>query len=227
MSIGIGENLTASFGFTKEKLGGNIGTWLILSILNIIPIVNWIVYGAYVKVLRGGDPDLNNMGKSFVDGLLALIIGLIYMIIPIILIVLVSVGMFTVSSVATITPMSSMSPMSPAVPIVTTGAGFALMFGLIILCIIVAFLFALFAKPAVVNFARNGFGAAFRLGEIFRMISKAGWLKYILSLILFWFIFGAIILVCLMIPIIGWILLIFIMPFLYCWGSKYLANLFE
>ncbi|ABN07115.1 hypothetical protein Mlab_0945 [Methanocorpusculum labreanum Z] len=227
MSIGIGENLTASFGFTKEKLGGNIGTWLILSILNIIPIVNWIVYGAYVKVLRGGDPDLNNMGKSFVDGLLALIIGLIYMIIPIILIVLVSVGMFTVSSVATITPMSSMSPMSQVMPVVTTGAGFALMFGLIILCIIVAFLFALFAKPAVVNFARNGFGAAFRFGEIFRMISKAGWLKYILSLILFWFIFGAIILVCLMIPIIGWILLIFIMPFLYCWGSKYLANLFE
>ncbi|WP_319378272.1 DUF4013 domain-containing protein [uncultured Methanocorpusculum sp.] len=229
MSIGIGDNLTASFQFSKEKLGGNIGTWLILSILNIIPIVNWIVYGVYVKVLRGDDPDLENMGKSFVDGLLALIIGLIYMIIPIILIVLVSVGMFTVGSVTTtaVTPMSSMSPMSQVMPVVTTGAGFALMFGLIILFIIVAFLFALFAKPAVVNFARNGFGAAFRFGEIFRMISKAGWLKYIVSLILFWFIFGAIILVCLMIPILGWILLIFIMPYLYCWGSKYLANLFE
>jgi len=224
MSIGIGENLTASFGFAKEKLGGNIGTWLILSILNLIPIVNWIVYGTFVKILRGDEPDLNNMGKAFVDGLLALIIGLIYMVVPIILIVLVSVGMFTVSSVATISPMSSMSP---AVPVITTGAGFALMFGLIILCIIVAFLFALFAKPAVVNFARNGFGAAFHFGEIFRMISKAGWLKYILSLILFWIIFGAIIFICVLIPIVGWILLIFIMPFLYFWGSKYLANLFE
>ncbi len=179
MSIGIGDNLTQSFEFAKEKLGGNIGTWLILSILNIVPIVNWIVYGAYIKVMRGGDPDLDNMGKSFFDGLLALIIDFIYMIIPIILIVFVSVGMFTISSVTTVTPMSTMSSMSPVVPMVTTGAGFALMFGLIILCIIVAFFFALFAKPAVVNFTLNGFSAAFRLGEIFGMISKAGWLKYI------------------------------------------------
>ncbi len=194
MSIAIGDNLTQSFEFAKEKLGGNIGTWLILSILNIVPIVNWIVYGAYVNVLRGGAPDLDNMGKSLVDGLLALIIGIIYMIIPIILTIFISVGMFTISSVTTVTPMSTMSSMSPVVPVVTTGAGFALMFGLIILCIIVAFFFALFAKPAVVNFARNGFSAAFRLGEIFGMISKAGWLKYIVSLILFWLIFGAIIL---------------------------------
>jgi hypothetical protein len=220
MSIGIGENLTASFGFAKDKLGGNIGTWLILSILNLIPIVSWIVYGTFVKILRGDEPDLDNMGKSFVDGLLALIIGLIYMIIPIILTIVISVGMFTVGSV-TITPGMGQ------VPAVTAGAGIALMFGLIILCIIVTFLFALLAKPAVVNFARNGFGAAFHFGEIFRMISKAGWLKYILSLILFWIIFGAIILICVLIPIIGWILLIFIMPFLYFWGAKYLANLFE
>lgn len=157
------------------------------------------------------------MGKSFVDGLLALIIGIIYMIIPIILTIVISVGMFTISSVTTVTPMSTMSAMSPVVPVVTTGVGFALMFGLILLCIIVTFLFALFAKPAVVNFARNGFGAAFHFGEIFRMISKAGWLKYILSLIL----------ICLMIPILGWVILIFIMPFLYFWGAKYLANLFE
>jgi len=223
MSIGIGEYLTASFGYAKEKLGGNIGTWLILSILNIVPIVNWIVYGTFVKILRGDEPDLNNMGKSFVDGLLALIIGIIYMIIPIILTIVISVGMFTISPVMTVTPMSSMSP------VVTTGAGAALMIGLIIVCIIVTFLFALLVKPAVVNFARNGFGAAFHFGEIFRMISKAGWLKYILSLILFWIIFGVIIFICILLSfvIIGIILLIFIMPFLYFWGAKYLANLFE
>jgi len=226
MSIGIGENLTASFGFAKEKLGGNIGTWLILSILNLIPIVDWIVYGTFVKILRGDEPDLEKMGKSFVDGLLALIIGIIYMIVPIILTIFVSLRMFTISSVTTVTPMSAMSP---AVPVVTTGVGFALMFGLILLCIIVTFLFALLAKPAVVNFARNGFGAAFHVGEIFRMISKAGWLKYILSLILFWIIFGVIIAICvaLCFVIIGIPILIMIMPFLYFWGSKYLANLFE
>jgi len=225
MSIEIGDNLTQSFEFAKEKLGGNIGTWLILSILNLIPIVNWIAYGTYVKILRGDEPNLDNMGKSFVDGLLALIIGLIYMIIPIILTILVSVSLFTVSSV----DVTSVSSVSPVVSAATVGAGAALMIGLIIVCIIVTFLFALLAKPAVVNFARNGFGAAFHFGEIFRMISKAGWLKYILSLILFWIIFGVIIFICILLSfvIIGIILLIFIMPFLYFWGAKYLANLFE
>jgi len=220
MSIGIGDNLTASFGFAKDKLGGNIGTWLILSILNLIPIVNWIVYGTYVKVLRGDDPNLDNMGKSFVDGLLALIIGLIYMIIPTILSVFVFIGMFTVGSV-------TVTPMSPVVPAVAAGAGFALMFGLILLCIIVSILFSLLLIPALVNFARKGFGAAFSFGTLFGMISKAGWLNYILSIILFWIIFGAIIFICIIIPILGWILLIFIMPFLYFWGAKYFANLFE
>jgi len=43
MSIGIGENLTASFGFAKDKLVVNFGTWLVLAILNILSIVNWIV----------------------------------------------------------------------------------------------------------------------------------------------------------------------------------------
>lgn len=221
MSIGIGDNLTQSFEFSKEKLGGNIGTWLILSILNLIPIVDWIVYGTYVKILRGEEPDLNNMGKSFVDGLLALIIGLIYMIIPILLIIVLSIGTFSIGSMTATPGPETLHSMMLA------GAGLALNIGLVILCLIVAFLFALIAKPAVVNFARNGFGAAFKFGEIFSMISKAGWLKYILSLLVFWIIFGVIIFVCVIIPVLGWILLIFILPFLYFWGAKYLANLFE
>lgn len=220
MSIGIGENLTASFGFAKDKLAGSPVTWLILSILNLVPIVDWIVYGVYVKILRGEEPDLNNMGKSFVDGLLALIIGLIYMIVPIILIIVVSVGMFTVGSV-------TVTPGDPSVSGISEAAGFAVMFGLIILSFVVAFLFSLLATPAVVNFARKGFWAAFRIGELVRMIGKAGLLKYIVSLILLWIIFSVIVFICMLIPIIGWIVLIFVLPFLYFWASKYLANLFE
>lgn len=220
MSIGIGENLTASFGFAKDKLGGSLVTWLILSILNLIPIIDWIVYGVYVKVLRGEEPDLENLGKTFIDGLLALIIGLIYMIVPIILIIVVSVGMFTFGSV-------TVTPGDPSVSGMSEIAGFAVMSGLIILSFVVAFLFSLLATPAVVNFARKGFCAAFRIGELVRMIGKAGLLKYIVSLILLWIIFCVIVFICMLIPIIGWIVLIFALPFLYFWASKYLANLFE
>ncbi len=220
MSIGIGENLTGSFGFAKDKLGGNIGTWLILAILNIIPIVNWIVYGVYIKVLRGEDPELKEMGKSFIDGLFAIVISIIYMIIPIILSMVVFIMTFSMGSM-TVTP--GMTPVPDMMGIFAVGVNIALMF----LCLIVTILFSLLLIPAIVNFARNGFGAAFKFGMIFGMISKAGWVNYILSMILMWIIFTVIIFVCMIIPILGWILLIFIMPFLYVWGAKYFANLFE
>ncbi|HKM41726.1 MAG TPA: DUF4013 domain-containing protein [Methanocorpusculum sp.] len=220
MSIGIGENLTGSFGFAKDKLGGNIGTWLILAILNIIPIVNWIVYGVYIKVLRGEDPELKEMGKSFIDGLFAIVISIIYMIIPIILSMVVFILTFSMGSM-TVTP--GMTHVPDMMGIFAVGMNIALMF----LCLIVTILFSLLLIPAIVNFARNGFGAAFKFSMIFGMISKAGWVNYILSMILMWIIFTVIIFVCMIIPILGWILLIFIMPFLYVWGAKYFANLFE
>ncbi len=54
------------------------------------------------------------------------------------------------------------------------------------------------------------------------MIGKAGWLKYILSIIIF-----GIIGLLFVIPYIGWIIMIILMPFLIVWGSKFWANLFE
>ncbi len=217
------KNLTGSFGYAKDKLVGSIGNWIILMILTIIPIVNFIAMGTYLKVYRGEDPKVENIGKSFVDGLLIFIITFLYMLIPTVILLILGGGSIFAAGLTG----SQAAIAGVGIGVLVLCIILYILFGLIILCIIVAFFFALFAKPAVVNFARNGFSAAFRLREIFGMISKAGWLKYIVSLILFWLIFGAIIHLCLMIPIVGWILLIFILPFLYCWGSKYLANLFE
>jgi len=161
------------------------------------------------------------MGKSFVDGLLALIISILYMLIPSILAILLGVGSLIVSSVVS-GPAGSMGGLA-------MGGAIAANIGFIILCIVAYILFSLLLIPALVNFARKGFGAAFSFGTLFDMISKAGWLKYILSIILIWIIFSVIIFICMLLSIIiiGIILLIFIMPFLYCWGAKYFANLFE
>jgi len=220
MSIGIGENLSDSFSFAKDKLGGNFGNWLVLAVLNIIPILNWIVWGTYVKVLRREAPDLNNMGKSLGDGLLALIITFLYLLIPAIIAFFLGIGsIFAGFGLGMVTMGQSAAG----------GAGLIGGFVGFLLCIIVFILFSLLLIPALVNFARNGFGAAFSFGTIFGMISKAGWLKYILSIILLWIIFGVIIAICVMLffIIIGIPILILIMPFLYCWGAKYFANLFE
>ena len=207
MSIGIGENLTGSFGFAKDKLVGSIVNWILLIILTIIPIVNFIAMGTYLKVYRGEDPKVEHIGKSFVDGLLALIIAIIYMLIPLI-----------VTSIVFAASMGSMMA-DPFAGLAAAGIGG-------IICLILFILFALFMIPAMINFARKGFGAAFKFGEIFGMIGKAGWLKYIISIILLAIIFGIIGLLG-MIPFIGWLIMLIIYPFLIVWAAKFWANLFE
>jgi hypothetical protein len=207
MSIGIGENLTGSFGFAKDKLVGSIVNWILLIILTIIPIVNFIAMGTYLKVYRGEDPKVEHIGKSFVDGLLALIIAIIYMLIPLI-----------VTSIVFAASMGSMMA-DPFAGLAAAGIGG-------IICLILFILFALLMIPAMINFARKGFGAAFKFGEIFGMIGKAGWLKYIISIILLAIIFGIIGLLG-MIPFIGWLIMLIIYPFLIVWAAKFWANLFE
>jgi len=207
MSIGIGENLTGSFGYAKDKLVGSIVNWILLIILTIIPIVDFIAVGTYLKVYRGEDPKVEHIGKSFVDGLLALIIAIIYMLIPLIVTFIV----FAAS-------MGSMMA-DPFAGLAAAGIGG-------IICLILFILFALFMIPAMINFARKGFGAAFKFGEIFGMIGKAGWLKYIISIILLAIIFGIIGLLG-MIPFIGWLIMLIIYPFLIVWAAKFWANLFE
>lgn len=207
MSIGIGENLTGSFGYAKDKLMGSIGNWILLIILTIIPIVNFIAMGTYLKVYRGEDPKVEHIGKSFVDGLLALIIAIIYMLIPLI-----------VTSIVFAASMGSMMA-DPFAGLAAAGIGG-------IICLILFILFALLMIPAMINFARKGFGAAFKFGEIFGMIGKAGWLKYIISIILLAIIFGIIGLLG-MIPFIGWLIMLIIYPFLIVWAAKFWANLFE
>ncbi len=206
MSIGIGENLTGSFGYAKDKLVGNIGNWVLLIILTIIPIVNFIAIGTYLKVYRGEDPKVAGIGKSFVDGLLAFIIVFLYLLIPTIIFMVVlgaSLAGMMAGSVAAI-----------------AGAGIG---GLI--CLIIYILFGLILTPAIVNFAHKGFGAAFKFGELFGMIAKVGWLNYILSIIVLGVIFGIISLLT-MIPYVGWLIVLIISPFLAVWGVKFWANLF-
>jgi len=191
---------------------GSIGNWILLIILTIIPIVNWIAMGTYLKVYRGEDPRVENIGKSFVDGLLVLIIAFLYMLIPTIIVMIIGGGSL-IAAVAS----GSMD---------AVGVALAAMLLALPIVFILYLLFALFMIPAIVNFARNGFGAAFHFGEIIGMISKAGWLKYIISIILLAIIFGIIGLLG-MIPFIGWLIMLIIYPFLIVWAAKFWANLFE
>ncbi len=191
MSIGIGDNLGKSFGFAKESLIGKWLNWLLLIIVTIIPIVNFIGFGTYLKIFRGQKPEVEDIGKSFIDGLLVFVIAFIYMLIPVII-----------------------------------GAilGFLGIIGSIITTL-AAFLFTLLLIPAIIGFAKDGFGAAFAFGSHFAKIGKIGWVQYILAVLVICLIAAVVGFVCSVVPIIGWLVGIIIAPFLAIMAAKYCANL--
>ena len=83
MSIGIGENVSKSFDYAKNRLFGNWVDWLILIILCIIPIIGWaLMLGFVARVYRGGEAKLGEWIKMLIDGILLWIIGIIYSIVP-------------------------------------------------------------------------------------------------------------------------------------------------
>ena len=99
--------------------------------------------------------------------------------------------------------------------------------------IILVILLCLIAIPAEINFVRSGkFGKAFAFGEIFGMISKLGWGKYILAIIVMFIVgfivslvIGIIAYVLGLIPVAGWVLalifeILMLVP-LVCFELKY------
>lgn len=99
-----------------------------------------------------------------------------------------------------------------------------------IIGIILLILVCIIMIPAEINFARTGkFGAAFKFGEIFGMISKLGWGKYILAIIvmlIFGIIIGLILGLITMIPIVGLIVVILVSIPLLCFELKYWNDVF-
>ena len=181
MSIGIGDNLGKSFGFAKDSLVGKWLNWLLLIIVAILPPVQFILgTGIYAKILRGEKLEVNNIVKAIIDGLLILVIAVIY-----------------------------------SIPAMIVG-GLLNLIGLGVLSIIVEFIALLIFIPALVNFSKKGFGAAFAFGDIIAKIGKVGWVDHIVSSLVI-----VIILAICCIPVIGWI----ITPFGWTVAFKMAANL--
>lgn len=211
----VGESL--KYGFAQCYTDGIKGflRMLALLVLSIIPIAFIIPMGIFLKVFKGEKPDFTNAGQSFIRGLLFFIIALIYMLIPIILLAIFGgLGL---------------------IPALFGGdigavAGAAIGCVGIIIALIAAVLLLIVAIPAEINFARNGFAAAFKFSEIFGMIAKAGVAKYILSyiiLIIVGIIIAVILGLLLNIPVAGVIIAILVAIPLTLFEYRYWANRFE
>jgi len=225
--MGIGDNLSNSFGFAQEAL---LGKWVRWIMLVISSIVFPVMYGYTVKVMRGIEPayEEESFFTLFIDGIKLCVINVVYMIVPMIAFAAtIGYAMFGIINVGGNFSVQSILPILGGV------------IGGIILSVILGFIFMLLNIIGSVRFARtDSLGEAFAIGEILSTIGKIGWVNYILSLITLFIAIFFIVLVIMVfevalafIPIlgwiIGWIISLFLGPYLSLMTSRYYSLLYD
>ena len=201
----------------------DFGRLIILIVLDIIPIVNWIVVGYAARVLRESPrteapPKLERYGDMFVDGAKVSFASLIYMIIPLIFI-FAGVGSFITAGLL---QGGAIGPWSPGIAFSGTGIV------LVLVGVVLAFFFLVILGAGLAHMIKTGkFGKAFAFSEIFAIIRGVGWGKYlgwaILTAIVV-FIVGAI---AGAIPIVGWLISLIISPVLTVFVFRSLGLLYN
>jgi hypothetical protein len=173
----------------------------ILSLVTLI--VSFIVLGYSVDVIKAGAegeetlPDFDYV-KQFVNGIKAMILDIIYFIIPavIVLIVASATGLFTsfsdmvYSSIGAIEHgASNATAIMAAIPQSTVSTFTNALTVTIIVAIILFIIFSLMSCTGLVRFAKTGSGVeGLRFREIFKDMSKIGFVKIIVTLIVIYII---------------------------------------
>jgi hypothetical protein len=202
-----------SFSYAKDAVWGKWGKWVLLVISTIIfPLI----MGYMVRIYSGvrPAPEADNWVGMFIDGLKLLIIGLIYAI-PVFIIM----GIFLVPAI-----MVAGNGGDPTLAIGSMGIG-------LILMIIVAIIISLVSAIGMIRFAqKDSVGQAFAFGAILEHIGKIGWGSYIIALIVLWIVgivFSVITTILSAIPIIGWLIMLFLYPAWTIFAARYMTLIYE
>jgi hypothetical protein len=215
----IGNLVTESFEYAKDALWGKWVRWILLVISTIIfPLIGG--YGMEIYKGKKPAPEPEQWVHLFVNGLILFIAGLIWAI-PVFLVLiilggasilaLVSGGIFT----------------NPAA--IAAGVGGIII--AILFAVILAFIISLIWTMGQVRLGRTErFGEAFNVSAILATIRKIGWGDYIVALIILWlisFIYLAIIGLFNQIPIIGWLIWLFLLVPWIVFYSRYITLIYE
>lgn len=201
-----------SFGYAKEAVWGKWVKWILLLISTIIfPLL----MGYELMVMRGEKPapELGNWLKLFIDGILYLIIGIIYSI-PIIIVAMLTMG-------------SGFFAMLSGDPSAVM-AGIGVMLIGFIITLIVTIIISLISTIAVVRFAREGkFGEAFNFGEILGKIKSIGWINFFIKILVLGIVLTIIVMVINMIPVIGQIIYFILIPVIAIFTARYVSLIYD
>ena len=204
-----GNMLGESFSYAKDAVWGKWGRWILLVISTIIfPLIMGYAVRIYSGVKPAPEP--GNWVGMFIDGLKLWIIGIIYAI-PIFILALIFV-----------IPAGMMS--DPMTALGTIGIG-------LIVMLIVGLIITLISTIGMIRFAqKDSMGQAFAFGAILEHIGRIGWGSYIIALIVLWIagiVFGFIVGILSAIPIIGWLIALFLSPFWIIFVARYMTLIYE
>ncbi len=215
-----GTMLKDSYEYTKEALWGKWVRWLILLISTIIfPLI----YGYFVRIMRGATPapDTDNLVQMFIEGIVLFVIYIVYAI-PVWLAALIGMLLYFIPASVTSGPASAMQS-DPG-----TSVGLVVVVIVTILIVILAIVLGLIANFAGVRYARTGrFGEAFNVRAITRHVGEVGWLSYFVALIIVGIIVGIVEFVLILIPVIGWLLLFLLIPAFSIFTIRYITQIYD
>jgi len=205
--VKLGDNLSNSFDYAKKLLSDG-GRLIILIVLDLIPIVNWIVVGYAARVLRESPgteapPKLERYGEMFVDGAKVFFASLVYMLVPTILIV--AGGLSFVASFFSLQGQA----IEPGVMFGGTGLV------LVLVGLVLAIIFLILLGVGMAHMIKTGkFGKVFAFGEIFSIIGGIGWGRYLGWIVIVIIISAIIGGLAGFIPYVGWLISAIISPIL-------------
>lgn len=225
--MSLSESLSSAAGYTRRIFdnAGDLILIYLMAIFGIIPVLNFFYLGYLGRVVGDSSssnkpPKLERAGDMFVDGL-KYFLAIVLWAIPIIILAVIAV-------VVVFLPLASVLPSGSFFNATfwqnfnstnwgelfrqayVTNAAAAAVVPVVVLLALLAVLIAIFALMGIVHmFKTKSFTNAFAIGDIFSIISKIGWLRY-LGLIAVAIVLGALSSIFDSIPLLGYFIAAFL-----------------
>jgi len=192
--------------------------WTELAILCIVAFLfSFVISGYLARIYRGTTPapDFDNWGALYPDGIKLAIVGFIWFV-PMMIVI---AAMFAV-----IFGMGAGGTGSPALM-----AGLLLLIALIM--IVVAIITVLYSMMGAVRYARTGsIREGIRFFSITETIQAVGWANYLIALVILLVvggIFFVILSIIALIPYVGWVIQLVLIPFYSVFSARYLSRVYD
>lgn len=206
---------------TTGDLNWALIPWDQLAVLFIVGmLLGFFIAGYMVRVFRGVKPapDFDTWAGLFIDGLKLNIVWFLWYL-PSLVLMVASLGMMVIILGMGKDADGSMMVIMLACVLLLLVAG------------ILAIVASLYSFLGSVRFARTGsIREGIRFSKVTEMIRAMGWIPYIIALLVLCvmsFIFGIITMVLSVIPFIGWVLVMFVSPFMQILFARFAMLVYE